>query len=101
MGILRERMDYLQAKEKLLGQLLDPPQKLKNRSFQQAKIDRQEITLAGTNLLDWLRRQPFFPRFYWQDREGRTEWAGAGTVIHLTGDRLTDYRENLIRPGKF
>ncbi len=47
------------------------------------KFGRLEISLKKTTVLDWLRKQPFYPRFYFARNDGSYEVGGAGSVLLL------------------
>lgn len=56
------------------------------------KFGRLEISLKKTTVLDWLRKQPFYPRFYFARHDGNYEIGGAGSVLHIRHSSTPDIR---------
>lgn len=54
------------------------------------KFGRIEISLKKTTVLDWLRKQPFYPRFYFARHEGIYEIGGAGSVLQIRHSSAQD-----------
>jgi menaquinone-specific isochorismate synthase len=54
------------------------------------KFGRLEIPLKKTAVLDWLPNQPFYPRWYWAERDQPFEMAGAGSVLQFNSPSATD-----------
>lgn len=56
------------------------------------KFGRLEIPLKKTVVLDWLSNQPFYPRWYWAERDQPFEMAGAGSVLQFSSPSDADIR---------
>jgi menaquinone-specific isochorismate synthase len=56
------------------------------------KFGQLEIPLKKTAVLDWLQKQPFYPRWYWAERDQQFEMGGSGSVIQFYSPSDTDIR---------
>jgi menaquinone-specific isochorismate synthase len=56
------------------------------------KFGQLEIPLKKTAVLDWLQKQPFYPRWYWAERDQQFEMGGAGSVMQFYSPSDSDIR---------
>ncbi len=50
-----------------------------------ARVLRAEIPITDTAPLEWLHAQKAAQRWYWAERDGAADWAGAGAAFRLAG----------------
>ncbi len=43
------------------------------------------LPIENPDLLDWLDKQDVYPKFYWEDREGKRKIAAAGKILEVFG----------------
>ena len=66
-----------------------------------AKILRLAVRIENTDLLSWLKGQPFDKKIYWNDKKADLEVAGIGATDHISGSDLSDYSSIIKRIHKY